>query len=174
MVLVLPQPVVYRQPCSAHPPAQPALPFALQAVQSHSPGSAAKSGTAGKWRFVLGGGQPPCTGLGVPGACDLYFTGHRDGRVRAWDMTSNVPALVATVPHDSGGPGGKLRGVASLQASQLGTHWSRDMGQGQGCTWGVLDLGAPGNCTARCLPSAARHAPQHRPARRWAAVQWCT
>ena len=71
---------------------------------------------------MLGGGQPPCTGLGVPGACDLYFTGHRDGRVRAWDMTSNVPALVATVPHDSGGPGGKLRGVASLQASRPGAR----------------------------------------------------
>lgn len=52
-------------------------------------------------------------------AYDLYFTGHRDGRVRVWELSTNVPALLATVPHDSGGPGGRLRGVTALQASSM-------------------------------------------------------
>ncbi|KAK9811618.1 hypothetical protein WJX72_007037 [[Myrmecia] bisecta] len=77
--------------------------------------SISKKGTAWRWRWVFAGGAPPQRPAGAAGACDLYLTGHRDGRVRVWDMTSNVPDLLATVPFDSGGAGGRLREVTALQ-----------------------------------------------------------
>ncbi len=50
-----------------------------------------------------------------PAAAPLYFTGHQDGRVRVWDMSGEVPGLLATVPFDAGGAGGKLRAVCAMQ-----------------------------------------------------------
>ena len=32
----------------------------------------------------------------------LLLTGHRDGRVRMWDMSCEVPRLLGTAPHDLG------------------------------------------------------------------------
>lgn len=37
--------------------------------------------------------------------------------MRVWDVTGNVPSLLATVPFDSGGPGVRLRAVTCLQVS---------------------------------------------------------
>ena len=70
-----------------------------------------------KWRFVFSGGSPPlplpaAEGSGFPG--DLLYTGHRDGRVRVWDASSEVPMLLATVPFDAGGQTGRLRGVTAV------------------------------------------------------------
>ncbi len=45
----------------------------------------------------------------------VLLTGHRDGRVRIWDMACEVPGLLATVPFDLGGAGSKLRAVTDLQ-----------------------------------------------------------
>lgn len=44
----------------------------------------------------------------------VFLSGHRDGRVRLWDMACQVPSLLATVPHDLGGPGSKLRAVSAI------------------------------------------------------------
>lgn len=89
----------------------------LQALNSSSNSLAAATGTAGKWRWVFSGGRPPQQAEVPPGSSDLYFTGHEDGRVRVWDATGSVPALLATVPYDSGGPGVRLRPVSCLQVT---------------------------------------------------------
>lgn len=39
--------------------------------------------------------------------------------MRVWDVTGNVPGLLATVPFDSGGPGVRLRPVSCLQVLLL-------------------------------------------------------
>ena len=44
----------------------------------------------------------------------LLLTGHRDGRVRMWDMAFEVPRLLGTAPHDMGGPGSRLQAVAVI------------------------------------------------------------
>ena len=83
---------------------------------------------AKRWRWVLGGGQAPNTAEAAPAGeaaeqpqqpRPVYATGHQDGRVRLWDMRAEVPALLATVPFDAGGAGGKLRPVCGLQARAL-------------------------------------------------------
>ena len=88
----------------------------LRTLRAAQPG--AKTNTW-KWRFVFSGGQPPAAssegsgrGSGFPG--DLLYTGHRDGRVRVWDATSEVPVLLTTVPFDAGGQTGRLRGVTAV------------------------------------------------------------
>ena len=90
----------------------------LQALKGHSPGIASAAGTASKWRWVFSGGGRP-EPRRFTGSSDLYFTGHEDGRVRVWDVTGNVPGLLATVPFDSGGPGVRLRPVSCLQVLLL-------------------------------------------------------
>ena len=74
--------------------------------------------TASRWRWVFSGGHPPQPKHPPPGSSDLFFTGHEDGRVRVWDVTGNVPGLLATVPFDSGGPGVRLRPVSCFQVSR--------------------------------------------------------
>ena len=88
----------------------------MQIVQKleHVP-EAVGSRTADRWRWVFDGGKPSERSAPPPGVSDLLFTGHKDGRVRVWDATFAVPALVATVPFDSGGAGAKLRSVAALE-----------------------------------------------------------
>jgi hypothetical protein len=89
----------------------------LRALRAAQPGAHANTW---KWRFVFSGGSPPAalqaansgSGSGFPG--DLLYTGHRDGRVRAWDASSEVPVLLATVPFDAGGQTGRLRGVTAV------------------------------------------------------------
>ena len=87
----------------------------MQALRDQLPGMASAAGTASKWKWVFSGGGRPMPGSASPGSSDLYFTGHEDGRVRVWDVTGNVPGLLATVPFDSGGPGVRLRPVTCLQ-----------------------------------------------------------
>jgi hypothetical protein len=72
-------------------------------------------GSVARWRWVFGGGQPPERTQPLPGVADIYVTGHRDGRVRVWDMAANTPALLTTVPFDSGGAGSKPRCVTAVQ-----------------------------------------------------------
>lgn len=47
----------------------------------------------------------------------LLLTGHRDGRVRMWDMACEVPRLLGTVPHDLGGAGSRLQPVSIIKVS---------------------------------------------------------
>lgn len=57
------------------------------------------------------GGDDARTGAGRhPSA--LYFTGHRDGRVRVWDATSASPLLLAAIPVAAGQE--RLRPVTTL------------------------------------------------------------
>jgi len=90
----------------------------LRALRAAQPGA---STNTWKWRFVFSGGQPPAAaGLADGGgaeagfAGDLLYTGHRDGRVRVWDASSEVPVVLTTVPFDAGGQTGRLRGVTAL------------------------------------------------------------
>ncbi|KAL0036450.1 hypothetical protein WJX77_008242 [Trebouxia sp. C0004] len=91
----------------------------LRALKGQSLGIASAAGTASKWRWVFSGGGRPQPASPSPGNSDLYFTGHEDGRVRVWDVTGNVPGLLATIPFDSGGPGVRLRAVTCLQVDVL-------------------------------------------------------
>jgi hypothetical protein len=97
------------------------------ALAAASDAASADRSFAKRWRWVLSGGQPPASAAAAaaegPAAASieeqpppLYVTGHQDGRVRAWDMRAEVPALLATVPFDAGGAGAKLRPVCALQA----------------------------------------------------------
>ena len=45
----------------------------------------------------------------------MLLTGHRDGRVRLWDMACEVPRLLGTAPHDMGGPGSRLQAVSIIK-----------------------------------------------------------
>ena len=75
-----------------------------------SGGAAAGGGSSGDaWPFV--GGEPPAgaSRRGDPlrasagrHPSSLYFTGHRDGRVRVWDATSQAPLLLYTIPASAG------------------------------------------------------------------------
>ena len=47
----------------------------------------------------------------------MLLTGHRDGRVRIWDMACEVPRLLGTAPHDMGGPGSRLQAVAIIKVA---------------------------------------------------------
>lgn len=71
--------------------------------------------SADRWRWVLDGGQPSAQNHAPEGASDLLFTGHKDGRVRVWDLECSVPHLLLTVPFDAGGAGTKLRQVTALE-----------------------------------------------------------
>ncbi|KAK9908560.1 hypothetical protein WJX75_009693 [Coccomyxa subellipsoidea] len=106
---------------------------------AHSAADSPESrGVSRRWRWVLSGGRPAVLPppmvppSGSPGDDDdvqpqilemqpaagpppLYFTGHRDGRVRVWDMAGEVPGLLATAPFDAGGAGGKLRAVCAME-----------------------------------------------------------
>ncbi len=122
---------------------------ALRATHGATVADTPERGIPRRWRWVLSGGRPargpvpsvPTAGaptttdkaLGEaqytvieqplqptwPGAPSLYFTGHQDGRVRVWDTTAEVPLLLATVPFDAGGAGGKLRPVSAMQVPSL-------------------------------------------------------
>ena len=90
----------------------------LRALRAAQPGAHTSTW---KWRFVFSGGSPPAaleaaaesgSRSGFPG--DLLYTGHRDGRVRVWDASSEVPVLLAMVPFDAGGQTGRLRGVTAV------------------------------------------------------------
>ncbi|KAK9818994.1 hypothetical protein WJX81_004841 [Elliptochloris bilobata] len=76
-------------------------------------GDAAVHALPPRWHWVMGGGRPP-NATDAPAAGLAWLSGHRDGRVRAWDLATNVPRLLATVPFDSGGAGGKLRAVCAM------------------------------------------------------------
>ncbi|KAL4431642.1 hypothetical protein ABPG77_001484 [Micractinium sp. CCAP 211/92] len=43
----------------------------------------------------------------------LYFSGHRDGRVRVWDATTQVPELLLTIPATAGQE--RLRAVTAME-----------------------------------------------------------
>lgn len=49
----------------------------------------------------------------------MLLTGHRDGRVRLWDMACEVPRLLGTAPHDLGGPGSRLQPVSVIKVNSL-------------------------------------------------------
>ena len=74
----------------------------------------ANRGSTWRWRWVFGGGKAPDISEAAEGADHhLMLTGHGDGRVRVWDLATEVPGLLATVPYDSGGT--RLRAVTSVE-----------------------------------------------------------
>ncbi|KAK9839762.1 hypothetical protein WJX84_009163, partial [Apatococcus fuscideae] len=75
-----------------------------------------KKGSTWRWRWVFGGGKPPHVEDAQEGASNhVLLTGHSDGRVRLWDLATEVPGLLATIPFDSGGGGTRLRAVTATQ-----------------------------------------------------------
>jgi hypothetical protein len=92
---------------------------------SQQPGGAAESSLLDHWPFT--GGQPACSLAGGGGGGEpagsassagrhpssLYFSGHRDGRVRVWDATTQVPELLLTIPAVAGQE--RLRAVTALE-----------------------------------------------------------
>lgn len=97
-------------------PGGPELWRNMQVIQKHEQiPEAVGSRSSERWRWVFDGGKPAECSASPAGVSDLLFTGHKDGRVRIWDATFAVPALLATVPFDSGGAGAKLRSVVALE-----------------------------------------------------------
>lgn len=82
---------------------------------AHTQATQSAAGSSYKWRWVSNGGRPPARTPGSVGPADLMFSGHQDGRVRAWDCSSEVPLLLATVPFDAGGTMGRLRSVSAME-----------------------------------------------------------
>ncbi|EFN53326.1 hypothetical protein CHLNCDRAFT_137041 [Chlorella variabilis] len=60
-----------------------------------------------------GGGGDAAAGTAKRHPSALYFTGHRDGRVRVWDATVQVPELLLTVPATAGQE--RLRAVTAME-----------------------------------------------------------
>lgn len=82
-----------------------------------------KKGSTWRWRWVFGGGKPPHLEDAAEGTSNhVMLTGHSDGRVRVWDLATEVPGLLATVPFDSGGAGTRLRAVTAVQVSRCLIH----------------------------------------------------
>jgi hypothetical protein len=92
------------------------------AQQREAPPVGASHSLADHWPFA--GGEPACsvaagsgddsaTGSGKRHPSAFYFTGHRDGRVRVWDATMQVPELLLTVPASAGQE--RLRAVTALE-----------------------------------------------------------
>lgn len=77
------------------------------------------------WPFT--GGQPAASLAGSGNAAAaasvrrhpsaLYFSGHRDGRVRVWDATTQVPELLLTIPAVAGQE--RLRAVTAMEVGHL-------------------------------------------------------
>lgn len=99
-VPLLPQPAMTGGDCNSRNAV--VTPLTLSALYAVA-GQSAKRSTdaAADWPFT--GGEPAPNEMGKsveslyhPSA--LLFSGHRDGRVRVWDVTTQVPTLLATVP----------------------------------------------------------------------------
>jgi hypothetical protein len=89
----------------------------------HQPGAAdawpLHGGEAGqRWAAGAAGGDNAAAAGRHPSA--LYFTGHRDGRVRAWDATTRVPSLLLTMPFGGHAGQERLRTVTALEVCVLG------------------------------------------------------
>ncbi|PSC76739.1 R-Tomsyn-like family [Micractinium conductrix] len=70
--------------------------------------------SADHWPFTGGVPAASLAGMGAkrhPSA--LYFSGHRDGRVRVWDATTQVPEQLLTIPASAGQE--RLRAVTALE-----------------------------------------------------------
>lgn len=87
---------------------------------SQGPGSSLEAALPEHWPFT--GGQPACSlaggGEGAAAGAKrhpsaLYFSGHRDGRVRVWDATMQVPELLLTIPMAAGQE--RLRAVTAME-----------------------------------------------------------
>ncbi|KAI8474766.1 MAG: hypothetical protein J3K34DRAFT_490656 [Monoraphidium minutum] len=76
---------------------------------------------AAQWRWIVDGGRParPEHAAGQLAYATLYCTGHEDGAVRLWDVFSEVPMLLGTVPsreaHSALGARGTARPVSTLE-----------------------------------------------------------
>lgn len=42
--------------------------------------------------------------------------------MRVWDVAGRIPELISTVPHDSGGAGGRLRAVTAMEVRLVGLY----------------------------------------------------
>lgn len=88
-------------------------------LQAPGSGHAAEPSVLEHWPFR--GGEPAASlaaggGEGAPARrhpSALYFSGHRDGRVRVWDATTQVPELLLTIPVAAGQE--RLRSVTALE-----------------------------------------------------------
>lgn len=98
--------------------------------------------TAPSWASGLGsagGGDAAAAGAGAGAAgpppgrhpSALYFTGHRDGRVRVWDATSRVPVLMLAMPAAAGQE--RLRPVTALEVGGAGGLGCSLLGCSKGC-----------------------------------------
>jgi hypothetical protein len=63
-------------------------------------GTSASGASGNDWPFT--GGEPAvCDAKAISSGCHpsaLLMTGHRDGKIRVWDSTAQVPVLITTVP----------------------------------------------------------------------------
>jgi hypothetical protein len=77
-----------------------------------------EEGRGAEWPFAAGEAantSPAALGSGChPSA--LLLTGHRDGRVRVWDATAQVPRLLAALPAAAAAAQERLRAVTTLEA----------------------------------------------------------
>ena len=102
--------------------------------------------SADHWPFTGGVPAASLTGMGAkrhPSA--LYFSGHRDGRVRVWDATTQVPEQLLTIPASAGQE--RLRAVTALEVRGRGVRGAQPAWRG-----GAMGL-PPARVAALASPS---------------------
>lgn len=102
---------------SLHALSLPALHAAARARRN----SISSTSTSTDWPFT--GGEPASIDVErLSAGCHpsaLLLTGHRDGRVRVWDATTQVPTLLETLPSSTSGGQERLRSVTALDACPM-------------------------------------------------------
>lgn len=127
------------------PPPQHALTLDRVRACSRRGGALADAGGSGPppplehWPFT--GGQPAASlasGSAASAASvrrhpsALYLSGHRDGRVRVWDATTQVPELLLTIPTAAGQE--RLRAVTAMEVGLAPTRLHAVAGVPRACS----------------------------------------
>lgn len=89
---------------------------ALWSVAAHHRVTSARGHQMGDWPFT--GGEPaPNEPEALSAGCHpsaLLMTGHRDGKVRVWDATAQVPVLLVTIPSSAAAGNERLKAVTGI------------------------------------------------------------